>query len=487
MQINKIKSENLVLHFEVIVPANEIEGHLSKRVSELSKTMKIQGFRPGKVPSSLVLKRYGSSLIGEVLDRVISSTSSQIIREHELRPALQPTVQITSYVQGGDLTYKLLLELLPEVEPVSVEGKEITKYVVKVTEDKLEEDLLELLKDFKNTQKVESGRPSQKDDTVIIDFDGKIKGVKIQGGSGKDYKLVLGSNTFIPGFEDQLIGKNIGEHIKVSVKFPENYHEASLAGKDADFEVTLHEIREPAPLKVDDNLAHNLGFPDAAGLKSSIRTRLEAQYEELSRTRLKRSLLDLLAGIHNFEIPEGMVQMEFKNIWEQLLEEVKKDDTRESPELTAEEEVEMKEEYGKIAQRRVRLGLLLSEIGKRQNVVVNANEVGQSLQEIQGRFPGQEKEIAAFYRKHPEALAGIRAPIFEEKVIDVLLASMKIVTEEVTEEKLLEELNSPLIGEPEEKVELIEKPKKKAKKEEVEKDEKAAPVEPKKTPKVKKA
>ena len=469
MQVNQIKSENLVRNFEVIVPANEIDGYLSKRVNELSKTMKIQGFRPGKVPASLVLKRYGSSLIGEVLDKVIATTSSQVIKDYDLRPALQPTVQINSYVQGGDLNYKLLLEILPIIEPISVEGKEIIKYVVKVTEDKLDEDLLELLKDFKNTKKVESGRSSQKEDTIIIDFDGKIKGAKIPGGAGKNYKLVLGSNTFIPGFEDQLIGKNVGEAVTISVKFPENYHEAYLAGKDADFDVTVHEIREPAPLKVDDNLAENLGFPNAENLKSAIKKRLEDQYEELSKTRLKRSLLDLLSSMHNFEIPEGMVQMEFKNIWEQLLEEIKKDETRKSPELAPEEETQMKDEYARIAERRVRLGLLLSEIGKRQNIVVNSNEVNQSLQDIQKRFPGQEKEINTFYRKHPEALAGIRAPIFEEKVVDILLSSMKIITQEISEEKLLEELNSPLVGDEEKEVSKdIEKPTKTSKKAAVE-------------------
>jgi trigger factor len=457
MQVKKIKSENLVRHFEVVVPAGDIEGHLAMRVSELSKNMKVQGFRPGKVPPSLVIKRYGSSIIGEVLDKVIANSSSQVIKDNNLKPALQPTVQITSYLQGGDLKYNLLLEILPEIEPVPVKDKEIIKYVVKVTEEKLEEDLLELLKDFKNTQKVESDRLSQAEDTLILDFDGKIKGAKIPGGSGKNYKLTLGSNTFIPGFEDQLLGKKSGENVKVSVKFPENYHETTLAGKDADFDVTIHEIREPAPLKLDDNLAINLGFPDAAALKESIKTRLEAQYEELSRTRLKRSLLDLLYQLHAFEIPDGMVQMEFKNIWEQLLEEIKKDETRESPDLSTEEEVELKEEYLKIAERRVRLGLLLSEIGKRENVVVTNNEINSSLVDIQKRFPGQEKDIASFYRKHPEALSAIRAPIFEEKVVDVLLASMKITTEEVSEEKLLEEINSPLIDDEEVKVEKTKK------------------------------
>ncbi len=449
MQVNQVKSENLSRHFEVVVPAGDIEGHLAKRVSELTKTMKVQGFRPGKVPSSLVLKRYGTSLIGEVLDRVISQTSSKIITDNTLRPALQPTVQITSYIQGGDLKYNLLLEILPEVTPVSVEGKEIVKFVVPVTEDKLEEDLLELLKDFKNTKTVNPARPSQKDDTIIMDYEGKTKSGKIPGGAGKGYKLVLGSNTFIPGFEDQLIGKNVGEYVKVSLRFPDEYHEASLAGKEADFDVTIHEIKEPAELKIDDNLAVNLGFSDAAALKTSIKERLEAQYEELSRTRLKRSLLDLLAELHDFDIPEGMVQMEFKNIWEQLLEEIKKDETRQSPELSEEEEKKLRPEYEKIAQRRVRLGLLLSEIGKQENVTVNTKEISASLSQIASRFPGQEKEIEAFYRKHPEALAGIRAPIFEEKVVDILLSKMNLKTQEVTEEQLLEDINSPLSEEEE--------------------------------------
>lgn len=463
MQVNQVKSESLSRHFEVVVPAGDIEGHLAKRVSELTKTMKVQGFRPGKVPSSLVLKRYGTSLIGEVLDRVISQTSSKIITDNSLRPALQPTVQITSYIQGGDLKYNLLLEILPEVTPIAIDGKEIVKFVVPVTEDKLEEDLLELLKDFKNTKPVNPARPSKKDDTVIMDYEGRTKAGKIPGGAGKGYKLVLGSNTFIPGFEDQLIGKNAGEYVKVSLKFPDEYHESSLAGKEADFDVTIHEIKEPAELKIDDNLAVNLGFSDAAALKSSIKERLEAQYEELSRTRLKRSLLDMLAELHDFEIPEGMVQMEFKNIWEQLLEEMKKDETRESPELSEEEEKKLRPEYEKIAQRRVRLGLLLSEIGRQENVTVNSREISTSLSQIASRFPGQEKEIEAFYRKHPEALAGIRAPIFEEKVVDILIAKMNLKTQEVTEEQLLEDINSPLSEEETAQEEAAAKSEKKTK------------------------
>ena len=442
MQATQTKSENLTRHFEVMVPATEIEGYLTKRVAELTKTVRMQGFRPGKVPHSLIIKRYGQSLIGEVLDKVISETSSGIISEHGLKPALQPTVQITSYIQGGDLKYNLLLEILPEIKPLSIDGKTLKKYVVKVTPEKLKEDLLELLQDFKNTEVITKARAVKAGDTVTIDFDGKIaKGAKIPGGAGKNYRLKIGSNTFIPGFEDQIIGAKIAEKIKVTVPFPKDYHEKTLAGKNAEFDVVVHEIREDVPLELNDTLAKNLGFPGIEELNKSIQSRLEDQYADLSRTRLKRSLLDLLSDMHTFAIPQGMVQMEFKNIWDQFLEETRKDTSRKSPELTPAEEKKFKAEYEKIAERRVKLGLLISEIGKEANVIVNASEINQSLSQIAKNFPGKEREVMNFYRRHPDALAGVRAPIFEEKVVDYLLSKIKVTEEEVTEEVLLEELN----------------------------------------------
>jgi trigger factor len=375
--------------------------------------------------------------MGDVLQRAVQDSSSQAILERGLKPALQPKIEVVSFAEGKDLEYNLAVEVLPEIAPVDFKSIELVRLKAEPGEAEIAKALDSLARSQKQSKKVEEKRPAKSGDTLVIDFEGFLDGVPFNGGKGSDHALELGSNQFVKGFEDQLVGKQVGDKCDVNITFPEQYVNDQLAGKPATFKVEIKELREAIPLVQDDEFAKGLGFDDLETLKKAVKDQLARELTRHARTKLKRQLLDKLADAHSFDVPPGMVDAEFAQIWSQVEEERKRG--YEDPEHKGKSDDDIKAEYRKIAERRVRLGLLLAEIGTANNVQVAQEEVNRALAEQARRYPGQEREIVDLYRKNPEALAQLRAPIFEDKVIDFIVELAKVTEKEVSSEELTKE------------------------------------------------
>lgn len=424
MQVTETKNEGLTREFTVCVEAKDIAAKVDTRLGEIGKGMTLPGFRPGKAPLSVLQKRYGKAVMGEILEMAVNDTSTQTIAERGLTPAIQPRIEITNYEDGADLEYKMQVELMPEFEPADFSKIEMERIVVKVSDKEVDEALERIAKENRRTEPVSGARPAKTGDTVVIDFVGRTGGTEFPGGAGKDFHLELGSGRFIPGFEDQLAGAKAGDKVTVKVSFPEDYSAAELAGKDAEFEVDVKEIREYVDSPVDDALATTMGLENLAALRDAVRGNLEREYAAMSRTTLKRRLLDSLAALHDFDVPAGMVDAEFDAIWKQLEQAREQGQIDEDDAGKADDE--LKAEYREIAVRRVRLGLLLSEVGRRNSVEVTQDEVNRALMAEAQRYPGQQQQVAERYRNNPQALAELRAPLFENKVTDFILELARV-------------------------------------------------------------
>ena len=429
MNITETAHEGLQRTWRVVVPATEIGANVDRRLAELSKTIKLPGFRPGKVPMGIVKKRYGSSVLGEVLEKTVQDSSSQLLREQSVRPALEPKIEVVNFAEGADLEYTMAVETLPDVEPADLAGVALERLVVPVDDAEIDRALEKLREANPTFEPVKRARMAKKGDQLVIDFAGTVDGVAQPGMEGKDYPLELGSGGFIPGFEDQLIGLKPEETREIAVTFPADYHAEDLKGKEAKFTVTAKELRGKVESTLDDEFAKKLGQADLAALKETVKGQLERDYGQLSRLKLKRKLMDALAERHDFAVPQGMVDIEFDSIWRQIQAELEKEPSDKSEE-------EQKAEYRKIAERRVRLGLLLSEIGKRNNVQVAQEELNRALIAEARRFPGQERQVLEVYTKNPRALDALRAPIYEDKVVDHIFGMIKIDDRTVTPEEL---------------------------------------------------
>jgi len=437
MQVTETLTEGLKREFKVIVPAADIQKKVEERLKRLGTQARLPGFRPGKVPTSLLKKRYGSSVMGEVLDQTVSDSSSETIRARGLRPAMQPKVSIAKFAEGEDLEYTMAMELLPDIEPVDFSSVELEKLTVEVPESEVEEALKGLAARQRRSEPIPEPRPAKEGDIVVIDFVGKLGETKFPGGSAQDYHLELGKGSFIPGFEDQLIGAMPGEQRTVTVTFPADYGNAELAGKEASFAVTIKEIREPLETPVDDELAKSMGLGTLDELRQNLRQNIESQYKSLARVRLKRALLDVLAERHHFPVPAGMVDSEFQEIWKQI--EADRKEGRLDPEDAAKSEDELRQEYTEIAERRVRLGLLLSEVGRQNNIQVTAEELNRAVLDEARRYSGQERKVYEWYQKNPDMVARLRAPIYEDKIIDFILELVKTTDRKVSPQELNEE------------------------------------------------
>jgi trigger factor len=434
MQITETNAEGLKREFTVTVASNDIERKMQDRLSEIGRTIRLPGFRPGKVPMPVLRKRYGASVMGEVLEKAVSDSSAQAMRDHNLRPAMQPKIEIVSFKEGTDLEYKMAVELLPEIKPVDFSQLQLERLRPEIPEVEIDKAIQRIAEPNRKSEVVD--RPAASGDIAIIDFVGKVDGKEFPGGSAQGHSLELGSGRFIPGFEDQLIGAKAGEHRDVKVTFPAEYGSDELAGKDAEFGVDIKEVREKQPLVVDDDMAKELGFDALDGLRKAVREQLEREYGGIARQRLKRALLDQLAAKHDFPVPPGMVDLEFDTIWKQFQEarEQNKDEVKEE---AGKSDDELKSEYRAIAERRVRLGLLLSEVGRVNAITVNQDEVNRALSEEARRHRGYEKQVVEFYRNNPEALANLRAPIFEEKVVDFITEMATVTDKTVPIDELL--------------------------------------------------
>jgi trigger factor len=445
MQVTELSAEGLRREFRVVVQAAEIEDQVAHRLEELKGKIRMPGFRPGKVPVTLLRKQYGRSVMGEVLEQVVNRGSQKAIADHELRPALRPKIEVTSFDEGADLEFTMALEVLPEVPEFDLRKIDLVRPVAEVGDDTLAGALDNFAKRFQQYAPPEKARLSQTGDRLTIDFEGRIEGQVFEGGTAEDVPLVLGSGFMLPGFEEQLTGVEAGADVTVEVTFPDQFPNAALAGKPSTFVVKVKQVEEPQPLVLDDDLAKGQGFDDLEALKTTIRESITREYAQVSRARVKRALLDHLAENNRFDVPGGMVDLEFEAIWKQLSEEMERTGET-APEGKSEDD--LKDEYRAIAERRVRLGLILSDIGQKNELKVEQHELNQAIMEQARRYPGQEQKVLDFFRSNPSALEQLRAPLYEDKVVDFILQMAKVDERQVTPEELMADPDADPEGAP---------------------------------------
>jgi trigger factor len=437
MQVTQIAAEGLKREFKVTVPADEIESRVKTRLERLAKTIRLPGFRPGKAPLPLLKKQYGRSILGEVLEEAVDEGSKRTIGDNQLRPALRPKIEVTSFDEGKDLEFELKVEVLPEVPPVELGGITLTRLVAEPPADRVSEAMETFARSRQKFEVPAEPRPAQDGDQVVIDFVGRIDGELFEGGAANGFPLRLGSGSMVPGFEEQLVGVAPGDVREVKVTFPQDYGRAEFAGKEAVFTVTVQDVKAPVPFTLDDDWAKELGFDDLAEVRETFQKRFAEEYRNASRARLKRALLDQLAESYRFEVPPGMVELEFEAIWKQLTDEMER--TGSGFAELGKSEDEVKAEYRAIAERRVRLGLLLSDIGTKNEVKVEGEELQQAVVREAMRFPGQERKVFEFFKNNASALEQLRAPLFEDKVCDFVFTQAQVAEKPVSPEELLKD------------------------------------------------
>ncbi|UKJ72969.1 trigger factor [Azospirillum brasilense] len=436
MNITETSADGLKREYKVVISAQDIEQKVQGRLEELRRTVQLPGFRPGKVPVAVIKQRYGGSVLAEALEDAIADSSRQALNERGLRIAMQPKINVEKYEDGGDLSYTMGVELLPDIEPGDLSGLELEKPVATVEDSAVDEALTRLASAHSVQAPVTEDRAAETGDIAVIDFAGSVDGEALPGMDGKDYPLELGANQFVPGFEEQLVGAKAGEHRTVKVTFPADYPHDRLKGADTVFEVDVKELRKNVPAEVNDDLAKEFGMESLEKLREAVGDRIKGEYANVSRLRVKRQLLDKLAEAHSFEVPPGMVDVEFEGIWQRLQQELKNGTAGED---AGKPEEELKTEYRGIAERRVRLGLLLSEIGRRNDIQVTQDEINRALIAEARRFPGQERQVFEFFKQNREALENLRAPIFEDKVVDYILDQAKVSEKPVSAEELMKD------------------------------------------------
>jgi len=437
MQISETLSQELHKQFTVTYPVSELEGRVNARLEEMKPRINLKGFRPGKAPVSFLKKQFGKSVMGEVVEAAVNEGSQKAISDNKLKPALQPRVEpvgsVEDVVEGkADLTFKVIVDLMPDFEVTDVAKLTVERLVSDIADADIAEALDRLAKNARSYATKDGA--AEKDDVVVIDYEGSIDGTPFAGGKGEDFNLTLGSGTFIPGFEDGLIGVKAGESRDVKVTFPSEYHAPEMAGKDAVFKVAVKEVKAPEETKIDDELAKKLGLDNLATLKERVKEQLESDYKGASRMHLKRRVLDALDNTHTFPLPPAMVEHEFSNIWAQVEDELKREGKTAADEGKTEDE--LKAEYRKIAERRVRLGLVLGKLGEQNGITIAGDEVQRAILARARQFPGQEQQVFQFYAKNPQAQAEIRAPLFEDKVVDFIAELATVNDRKVDKETL---------------------------------------------------
>lgn len=446
MQVTETLSEGLKRAFTVVVPASDLESRRLARLTDLGKTLSVPGFRPGKVPLPIVRQRYGMAVSAEVLEESVNQATQQVISDRGLRPAMQPKVNVTSQDVTGkdakDLEFNVELEVLPEIPMPDFSQIELTRLKAEVAPELVDKAVAELAARNRELVPVGEDRGAAKGEVLAADYSGTVDGTAFPGGTGKDMNIEVGGSGFIPGFTDQLEGMRPGETRTIQVTFPEEYGVKDLAGKQASFEVTAKTLRRPAEPVADDAFAERIGFENLEDLRKAISDRMQREYDQLSRLRLKRQLLDALAERASFAPPEGMVQAEFDQIWQRL--EVDRKEGRLDEEDKAKDEETLRAEYRAIADRRVRLGLMLAEIGRANGITVTDDEMTRAMRAEAMRYPGQESQVMDFFRKNPVIADNLRGPIFEEKVVDYVIELAKVTDRTVTPEELAQEPDAPV-------------------------------------------
>lgn len=446
MEVTETKVEGLSRTYEIRVTVDELQQKLDARIKEIQPQMRLKGFRPGKVPPAHIKRMFGKSIMGELVEGLVQETNQKAIEDADVRPASEPHVHLDSEMEEvlegkADLAYHMHLDVMPEFEPADVSAIEIERPVAEIEQAEIDEALQRLAE--QNTKYEPRGKTAKArdGDAVIIDFVGKIDGEPFEGGTAEEQAVVIGQGRFIPGFEEQLVGVKAGEETELNVTFPEDYGAENLAGKAAVFEVTVKEIRAPETPEVDEDFAKGLGLESLKQLTDMVRQQIEGEYAGASRAKAKRRLLDELDKQHDFDLPPGMVEQEFNQIWAQFEQEKAAGNLDEDE--AARPEDELKEEYRKIAARRVRLGLVLAEIGRAAEVQITEQEVQQALVAEARKYPGQERQVVEFFQKNPNAMAQLRAPIYEDKVVDHILETAKVTDTTVSKDELFAEDEDP--------------------------------------------
>jgi trigger factor len=443
MQVVQNSTEGLSRVITVTVPATELNAKLDAKLAEMAPKMKLKGFRPGKVPASHVRKTFGRDMMGEIVNDAINESSQAALDEIKVRPAAPAEMKLTSDMDkvlagSDDLAYEMALEVMPEFTPIDPKTLKLDRPVYEASDEDLDEALKELAGQAKSYEDKKGKTVKAADgDQLTIDFLGKLDGEPFEGGAAEDADLVIGSNRFIPGFEEQLKGAKVGEEKTIEVTFPADYQAANLAGKLATFDVKVKAIKAEVEGKVDEEFAKRIGLESLDKLKDLLRQNLNQQYAGAARFKLKRALLDELDKAHSFDLPPKMVEAEFDGIWKQV--EADKEAGNLPPEDAKKSDKKLKEEYRKIAERRVRLGLVLAEIGRTNNVGVTDQELNNAIMAEARNYPGQERAVLDFYRQNPNAAAQMRAPIYEEKVCDLIFTMAEVTETPITKEELLKE------------------------------------------------
>ena len=442
MDIKEIKAEGLSRTYSVRVPKEDLNKRLDAKIKEIQPEVSLKGFRPGKVPSAHIRKMFGQSLMKDIVEETLNETSQQAINDNKLRPAGNPQIDLRANGEDvtkgvADLEYQMTVESIPEFDIADITKMKFERLTAEVDDKEVEERLGQLAEGRKTYKKKAKTAKAKEGDAVLIDFVGKIDGEPFEGGSMEGHQLVLGSNSFIPGFEDQLVGVKAGDEKNVEVTFPENYQATQYAGKDAVFEVKVHEVQGEKDAELDDDFAKTFGMDDLDKLKEAIKESAEAEYEGQSRMKLKRAILDELDAGHKFDLPPSMVEQEFNNIWSQVQHEKEHGNLDEEDAAKSDEELEA--DYRKIAERRVRLGLVLAEMGQKNEIQITNEELQQALINEARRYPGQEQQVIEFFQKNPTQLAQLRAPIYEEKVVDHIIETAEVKDKKVKKDKLFED------------------------------------------------
>jgi len=445
MQVTETLSEGLKREFKVVVSAAELDAKVNLRLDELKSRIQIRGFRPGKVPVAHLKRIYGRSAMAEVIDATVREANNQIVSERGFKLAADPKVMlpteqeaIEKLISGkSDLDFRMAVEIVPPIELTDFKTIRLTKLTSEVTDAEIDEAVARITEQNKPYSAKPEGAKAAKDDRVVISFAGTIDGKPFEGGSADNSVVLIGSNAFVPGFEDQLIGIGVGETRTLKVKFPDHYPKADLAGKNAEFVVTAKSVETPSAVIIPDELAKSLGLESLAKLREAVKDRIAREHAAMSRQKVKRALLDALDERHKFEPPPSLVEEEFDRVWKSVLSEMENQKKSFADENTTEEKA--RAEYRAIAERRVRLGLVLAEIGEKNKITVADDELNRAVTERVRQFPGQERQIYEYFRKNPQGVAALRAPIYEEKVVDFLLELANVTEKKVPREELYEE------------------------------------------------
>lgn len=440
MQVTETLSEGLKKEFKIVLTAAEVGDRITARLEELSQTAQLPGFRKGKVPTSLLRKRFGQSLFAEEVQNAVRDSVRDTIEEHKLRPAMEPKIDVQKIEPEADVEFTLALEELPQIDEPKLDDITLERLTAEVSDSAIDEALQRIGEQQQATEPVEEVRPAAEGEVVVIDYKGTIDDVAFDGGTAENVRITLGSSGLLPEFDANLIGAKVGDELDFEVKFPDAYHSDAVAGKTARFAVSVKELRAPVPVEINEDFAKSLGAESLEALRNSISEQLAKEYRSMGRAKLKRDLLDVLAERHDFEVPPSMVDMEFEQIWHQVEHARERGDVDDEDKDKSEEQ--LREEYRAIANRRVRLGLLLSDVGTKNDITVSEEELMRAVVAEARRYPGQEQEVFEYYQKQPQAQQALRGPIFEDKVVDYLIELASVTEKTVS----VDELSKAAIG-----------------------------------------